>query len=206
MEDKVHEILHKIRDIALSEGITKITVTDICKKIKITKKELFTCFKNENEVVEKVLELERDSFKVIFDEFNFEGMNAIDILFIVSKEMARKYRHVTPSLTIALKHQYPEIYSDHVVKRIDFIFEKIKINLQKGISQGMYRSDFPIELVGRLYISRLIDLHNPEFFPPEKFSFQTLFEVMFENFVRSIATTEGLEYFELKQKETTFAY
>jgi len=206
MDEKVQEILYKIRDIALSEEITKITVSDICKKIKITKKELFTYFKNENEVVEKVLDLERESFKVIFDEFNFEGMNAIDILFIVSKEMARKYRHVTPSLTIALKHQYPEIYADHFKKRTDFIFEKIKINLQKGISQGMYRPDFPIELVSRLYISRLIDLHKPEFFPPEKFSFQTLFEVMFDSFVRSIATPEGLEYFEIKQRETTFVY
>ena len=206
MDEKVQEILYKIRDIALSEEITKITVSDICKKIKITKKELFTYFKNENEVVEKVLDLERESFKVIFDEFNFEGMNAIDILFIVSKEMARKYRHVTPSLTIALKHQYPEIYADHFKKRTDFIFEKIKINLQKGISQGMYRPDFPIGLVSRLYISRLIDLHKPEFFPPEKFSFQTLFEVMFDSFVRSIATPEGLEYFEIKQRETTFVY
>lgn len=206
MDDKLVEILHNIRDIALREGINKISVAEICKKLKITRKELFTHFKNENELVEKVLELERDAFKVIFDEFNFDGMNAIDILFIVSKEMARKYRSVTPALTMALKNQYSEVYSDHFKKRIDFIFDKIKINLQKGISQGMYRSDFPIELVARLYISRLIDLHNPEFFPPEKFSFQTLFEVMFENFVRSIATADGLQYFEQKQNETSLTF
>ncbi|MCK4361200.1 MAG: hypothetical protein KAV70_05605, partial [Bacteroidales bacterium] len=78
----------------------------------------------------------------------------------------------------------------------DFIFGKIKINLTKGINQGIYRDDLSIELIARLYISRLTDIHNPEFFPPEKFSFQTFFDVMFENFIRGIAKPEGIKYYE----------
>ena len=83
---------------------------------------------------------------------------------------------------------------------MDFIFSKIKINLQKGISQGIYRDDLSIELVARLYMSRLIDLHNPDFFPPEEFSFDTLFDTMFENFIRSIANEDGLKYWEKKKR------
>jgi hypothetical protein len=64
----------------------------------------------------------------------------------------------------------------------------------------MYRDDVSIELVARLYIRRLIDLHNVENFPPEDFSLSTMFEQMFENFVRSVATEDGLAYFEKKKK------
>jgi hypothetical protein len=102
-------------------------------------------------------------------------------------------------MTFDLKKYYPDIYHKHVDDRIEFIFGKIKINIEKGINQGMYRNDLSIELVARLYIRRLIDLHNPEFFPADKFSFQTLFDVMFDTFIRGIANEKGIAYYE-KQK------
>ena len=67
----------------------------------------------------------------------------------------------------------------------------------------MYRGDLSIELVARLYIRRLIDLHNPEFFPADKFSFQTLFDVMFDNFIRGIANERGIEYYEKQKHKLT---
>ena len=66
----------------------------------------------------------------------------------------------------------------------------------------MYRDDVSIELVARLYIRRLLDLHNIESFPPEAFSFDTMFNQMFERFVNTIATAEGMEYFEKKKRST----
>jgi hypothetical protein len=41
-------------------------------------------------------------------------------------------------------------------------------------------------------------------FPPEKFSFEMLFAVMFEDLVRSIAKPEGIAYFEEKIKSVKF--
>ncbi len=62
----------------------------------------------------------------------------------------------------------------------------------------MYREDLSIELAARLYISRLLDLHNDELFPPDKFSFHTLFNFMFENWIRGIARPEGIKYYEAR--------
>ncbi len=200
MNDHLKQILSKIRMLALDSGIETLTVQSICDKLGICKDELFKYINDENDLVSKVLEFERNSFKEIFDEYNFDGMNAIDILLIVSKEMAGRYYNLTPAISRSLNQRFPEIYHDHLQKRVDFIFMKIQINLQKGISQGMYRQDLSIELIARLYLSRLIDIHNEDIFPPKQFSFHTLFEVMFDSFVRSIATPEGLNYFETKMK------
>ncbi len=200
MNDQLKQLLSQIRMLALDEGIEKISVKTICDKLNICEDELYKYIEDENDLAAKVLEFERNSFKEIFDEYDFEGMNAIDILLIVSKEMASRYYNLTPAISRSLGQRFPEIYQEHLQKRIDFIFMKIQINLQKGISQGMYRTDLSIELVARLYLSRLIDIHNEDIFPPKQFSFQTLFEVMFDSFVRSIATPEGLNYFENKMK------
>lgn len=204
MNEHLLEILKAIRYAAKEKKLQDFSFDEISIKTGIPAEEILKYVSNEKELVEKILELERQKFEEIFTEHDFEGVNAIDILLTVSKEVARKFTLVSPSFTVRLKEKYPEIYQAHFDKRIEFIFGKIQINIQKGISQNMYREDLSIELIARLYISRLIDLHNPSFFPPEKFSFKTLFEVMFESFVRSIARPEGISYFEKKIKSVKF--
>ena len=197
-------IMESVRDLMKEKGVRGYRFEDIYQKINISKEEFFKYIDDEADLVKKALDFERDNFKKIFDEYDFDGVNAIDILMTVSREMSSNFKNLNPSLTFDLKKYYPEIYQEHFQQRIDFIFDQIKINITKGINQGMYREDLSIELVARLYISRLIDIHNPDFFPPERFSFSMLFEVMFENFIRSIAKTEGIKYFEEKIKAVDF--
>lgn len=177
---------------------------DICRDIGISKKKLYQFIHSKNELVEKLLELEREHFEIIFETHNFDGINAIDILLTVSREIGDRFWDISPSMTFDLKKYYPDIYLKHIEDRIEFIYQKIQINIQKGISQGIYRDDLSIELVARLYIRRLIDLHNPEFFPADKFSFQTLFDVMFDNFIRGIANEIGTEYYEKQKRKVNF--
>lgn len=194
-------LLLKVRDLSIKHGIRNLTFENISHHLSLDIQELKALVPNIQSIVEKILRYEREAFSSIFDKYNFEGINAIDILLTVSSEINSRFDELSPSLTQDLQALYPEIYQQHMESRIDFIFEKIKININKGIAQGMYRNDLSIELLSRIYISRLIDLHNPVFFPPQKFSFKLLFEVMFENFIRGIATDEGLKYYRIRIKE-----
>jgi hypothetical protein len=205
MDSTLREIIEKFRDYLFTmNGKAVISLVEISAKTNIPMEVLLNYVSGEEELVEKVLDFERHRFEEIFRIHDFEGVNAIDILLIVSKEMAEKFMDISPSVTFVLKNHFPDIYQRHFNRRRDFIYEKIQINLSKGISQGMYRDDLSIELIARLYLSRLIDLHNPDFFPPEKFSFSTIFDVMFENFIRSIATPDGLAHYENKMKNFSF--
>ena len=204
MDAKFLELLKKIRVGVKEKKISEFTFRAIEEKIGISEKELNKYVENEESLIRILLELERKKFEEIFLRHDFEGINAIDILLTVSKEVASNFVLVSPAITIHLKEKYPKIYQDHFEKRLNFIFGKIQINLTKGTNQGMYREDLSIELLGRLYLSRLIDIHNPDLFPPDKFSFETLFEVMFEDLVRSIAKPEGIAYFEKKIKSVKF--
>ncbi len=204
MDKNLLELLKKIRYSARKKKLVDFSFTEIEQKTGIKKEELKQLVKNKEELVEKILELERQKFEEIFLTHDFEGVNAIDILLIVSKEMAKYFVLISPSITMHLKEKYPKIYQDHFDKRLEFIFGKIQINITKGINQGIYRDDLSIELLARLYLSRLIDIQNPDLFPPEKYSFKMLFEVMFEDLVRSIAKPEGIAYFEKKIKSVKF--
>lgn len=195
MEENLKYIMEGARDLSFTYGIRRMSLDEICVKLSISKGECRKYFKTKLDFIEKVLEFERNRFKSIFDEYDFEGVNAIDILLTVSKEMALRFKDINPSLTFELKKYYPVLYQHHLKTRQDFIFGKIKINLNKGINQGIYREDLSIELIARLYISRLNDMHNPDFFPPEEFSFQTLFDFMVDNLIRGIANEKGIEHY-----------
>jgi len=203
-EDRI-ELLQTIRNIANKKGIAEITLEKLHNINEIPHDILSKYYLKDEDLVTDILADERKKFEVIFIDHDFEGYyDAIDILFTVSKEMAGKFFSLSPSVTHQWKDVYPEVYQDHIQKRIDFIYMKINVNLQKGITSGLYRNDVSTELVARRYISRLLDLHDPDNFPPEDFSFIKLFEQMFDSFVKSIATEEGLTHYEKKKKSTKF--
>ncbi len=204
MEITLVNILERVRELFYKYGVRSVSIDDICRDLGISKKKLYQFVKGKNELVEKLLELERQHFEAIFDRNNFDGVNSIDVLLTVSRELGERFWDISPSMTFDLKKYYPDIYHRHVEERVESIQEKITQNIRKGISNGMYRDDLSIELVARLYIRRLLDLHNPDFFPADKFSFQTLFDVMFDNFIRGISNQRGIDYYEKQKKKVNF--
>lgn len=204
MKGELVNILKEVRTILIKDGVHHLKLKSIADETSYSLDQLKQYFKDDVDLIAQLLEFERHAFKEIFDKNDFEGVNAIDIMMFVGKELSEKYDYITPSYSSDIKKHYPKVYEKHFLRRTDFIFEKIRINLTKGINQGMYRSDLSIELISRLYISRLWDIHNEDFFPPEKFSFDTLYEFMFDNLIRSIATDEGLKYYKQKIKKADF--
>ncbi|MFK5855168.1 MAG: hypothetical protein QM503_03480 [Bacteroidota bacterium] len=201
MTEKLSLLVDRIRALANEKGIDAITLEKLGENPDFSNEILSEYFKNNEALAEYVLENERNKFEVIFVDHDFDGyFDAIDILFTVSKEMAGKFYNLSPSITYDYLNIYPKVYEEHLKKRIDFIFMKIQVNLQKGIQEGLYRDDVSIELVARRYISRLLDLHDPTNFPPEEFSFTTLFMQMFDSFVQSIATDKGIKHYNEKRK------
>lgn len=147
-----------------------------------------------DELVECLLEYELEKISDIIAGTN-GNTNAIDAMLLVSKKVAEKFEEIFPSVSPQLKVLYPTAWQRQFEKRLDFISGSIRRNLNSGIAQGLYRSDLSTELIARLYLARIIDIHNPELFPPETFSFEVLFAQAFESLIRSIATPEGLAYF-----------
>jgi len=203
MTEEQKLLLNSIRELANKEGIEEIAIEKLRVNPDFSSSLLDKYYADEKNLVRDILTEERKMFEVIFEDHNFDGYNdAIDILFTVVKEMASKFYNLSPSVTLQYKDIYPEIYQHHLDERADFIFRKIQVNLQKGIYEGMYRDDVSIELVARRYISRLMDLQDPDTFPVENFSINTMFIHMFESFVESIATEKGMAYFAEKKKKT----
>jgi hypothetical protein len=193
-------LVEDVRKLLSGYKSNEFTFKNLANDLKMPVKKLKLAFGTESGLVEEILNFEQQNLENIFSDLDFKGTNAVDGLLIVSKEINDKLANIFPSITFDLRSRFPEVRQKFVEKRISFVNAKIKSNFELGMQQGMYRPDLSAELVSRIYISRLIDLHNPDFFPNETISFSVLFDVMFDTFIRGIVTDEGKNYYEKKIK------
>ena len=83
-------------------------------------------------------------------------------------------------------------------------YEGIVMNLERGMKEGLYRSDLSIEVIARLYIQKIEQMHDKEFLQHMEFSHECIFEIMFENHIRGIANQKGIEVFEKEKENLNF--
>ena len=191
-------LVENVRKLLSGYKSNEFTFQNLATKLDMPVETLINTFGSESGLVAEILDYEQQNLENVFSEFDFSGVNAIDSLLYVSKEISNKFVDILPSITFDLRTVFPEVRQKFVEKRISFVNAKIKSNFEQGMKQGMYRHDLSAELVSRLYISRLIDLHNPDFFPNETISFSVLFDVMFDTFIRGICTEKGKNYYRKK--------
>lgn len=199
MSEKKLQLAEKLRTYIARYGINNFNEENLT-KVGLSLTELKEHFTGREDIVETILTHERKCFEEIFNEYNFDGWNAIDILLIVSNEINERFFNVTPSVTMALAKTFPEIYEKHKNLRSDFIYDKIKINIEKGMQQGMYKKDVSSEMLARMFIAKLNDIHNPDIYPPEGFTFNTIFSNLIDNLVKAITNEEGKAYYKQRKQ------
>lgn len=200
MRDSIFPLVEDVRRLLSGYKSDEFTFQNLARDLDLPIDILISAFGNESGLVEEILNYEQQNLENIFSEFDFTDSNAISGLLSVSREISNKFVGILPSITFDLRTKFPEVRQKFVEKRISFVSTKIKSNFEQGMHQGMYRPDLSAELVSRIYISRLIDLHNPDFFPNETISFSVLFDVMFDTFIRGVCTDDGKAYYEKKIK------
>jgi hypothetical protein len=150
--DELTSLIETIRKIVLTDGVEEVKLERLRKNPAIQNDKLDKYFENDKKLAESIFENDKNHFEVIFQEKNFETNNAIDNLFTVSEVIAKNFNYLSPSIYHYYQEKYPDVYQSYFDKRSDLVFEKIKINLNRGIWQGYYRDDLGIELVARGYI------------------------------------------------------
>lgn len=200
MDDKMNMILDTTESLFKRYGIRSISMEDISKELGMSKKTLYQFVENKPDLIEKFLQhmLRKSNACIIEDSIS---MNAIDILLQVSIKVSKEIEDVNPVIAFDLEKFYPALYRSFVMAKREHVYLKIKENLEQGATEGLYRTDIDFDLVAKLYVQKLIDIHNPDFLSSVDFNVEKVFQVMFDNHIRGISNITGLNYYEKKKLE-----
>ena len=196
------EILEKAAEMFLNYGFKSVTMDDIANEMGISKKTIYQHFSNKNELVEattlRMFHLISEGIDLICEN----NINAIEELFEIKNFVMQYLKDEKTSPMFQLQKYFPKTYKTLHEKEYCKMQECVNSNLEKGIREGLYRSDINIDFVGRIYYANVHLIKEKNNFEDAGFTIRQLEEFYLEYHVRAICTPKGLSVLENILKST----
>lgn len=189
MKDK---IVQKATELFLKLGFKSVTMDDLATEMAISKKTIYTHFKNKTALVRECAFSVLNSITAGIDQICAQDINPIEELFQIKKFIMQKLEEDQTSAQFQLQKYYPEISKKIHQNQLEKMLEWIRTNINNGIEQGLYRKNLDSDFIGRLYFMGLTGIQDQNLFPIKKFSSKYRTEEFLEYHLRGIVTPEGL--------------
>lgn len=198
MEEKENVILEQVLKIFMRYGIRSVTMDDISRELKISKKTLYKFVTDKSDLVTKTVKLDLERDEKVVNEFAEKATDALDELLMVMKYFGEKVQGIHPSIHFDLEKYYPEAWELFNSHKKTFHLECVIRNLKRGINEGLYRDNLNAEIIAIIHISRVDLFFDGEVFPPSRFNFGEVFLEMFRYHIKGISTDKGIKLFNEK--------
>lgn len=180
----------------LKYGVKSVTMDDVAKNLGVSKKTLYQYVSNKVELIDKCLIFYFEQHMQDIDMIIKTTSNPIDELLSIDKNVCQEANKRNPSLFFEIQKYYPAIYKKLMQLNGKYVYQTLLKNLELGIQMGLYRDDMDVEIIARLYVSRIDNLIDTDLFPHDKFDFKELVDQNFKYHLRGIVSRKGLDYLE----------
>lgn len=192
METRVR-ILLKANELFNRFGFRRVTMDEIALKTGMSKKTIYQSFENKDEIVNAIVEqhLSNSTCQCIANVASAE--NAVHEVFLNVEMVQKMTEEMNPGLFEDLEKYYPSVFEKIYRHKHDFIAEKIKTNLEKGIREGLYRDDINTDVLTKLRIETMFIPFNQQLFPYGKYRIYDVEIEIIDHFLHGVATPKGLK-------------
>ncbi len=187
------KILHKAGDMFLSLGFKSVTMDDIANEMGISKKTIYTHFKNKTQLIEAVTFTLFDTICDGIDCICEASNNPIEELYDIKMFVMNHLKNEKASPQHQLKKYYPQIYDILRMKQFEKMHESVQESLEKGVHTGLFRQSIDVGFISRMYFNGMTGIKDETIFPRSEFSSEYLMESYLEYHLRAIVTEKGLE-------------
>ncbi|MFA5850096.1 MAG: TetR/AcrR family transcriptional regulator [Bacteroidales bacterium] len=138
----------------------RLTMDDIANELKLTKKTLYNNFTCKDDLMRTVMQhvLEDIEFKINI-ALN-QGKNAIEALYLTSSMMNKSLEEIGPLLLSDSSTYLPDLKLLDHTNRMSFYSRIIFENLERGLSESLYREDINKELTTLFFTSAMAKIYS----------------------------------------------
>lgn len=201
MEDMQERILEQSMDMFFRYGIRSVTMDDVAKEMGISKKTLYKFFSNKADLVAQGVKWKFNQVSSVMKSFGQNSANAIDELFAIDAYFDEMMRQNHPAIMFQLSKYYPKAYKWLDQNKAKLVIEMTRLNIKKGIDQGLYKPDLNIEYISYIYMAHTNIMEEGSGVPEEICHSAEFHRHHLHYHIRGIASQKGLEY--LNQKLST---
>jgi len=198
MDERKEEILTRTLELFSKRGIKSLNMTNISSLQHISKKTLYSFFKDKNDLVCSCMSYELARSSTEIEKITHKKLNAIDVSYQISQFVINQLTDMNPTLFIELEAFHPEalkLFKDH---QQECIAVTIRGNIEKGINEELYRPGLNIEIVTGIYMTLMYNLISDRLMNNKKFSFSELYMEFFKYHIHGISSEKGQSYLKSK--------
>jgi len=190
--------LKRVEDLFLRYGIKSITMDDVARELGISKKTLYQFVDNKDDLVNQVLERHISEEKELCYQMFAEAANAIEQLFFVMEANAQQMQQMKANIIYDLQKYHRDAWEKMRGFQRGFLYDIVRSNLERGVREALYRSDFDIDIVAKLHITTSFQLFDEDIFPPTNYAKETLFREYLLHYLYGIVSEKGLQLLKAK--------
>lgn len=194
MDANVKErVIKTAANLFVRHGIKAITMDYIAGQMGMSKRTLYENFKDKDSLLLSCIQYLDEEGKKEVDEIKKKSTNSIEFFLLMYQSELQKLRLANQNFFSDLKKYHPSVSAYYEADK-----EKSKENfillLERGIYEGYIREDLNMEIITFLLGAQLEMLIKSDSIDLNKYSFMEVFETIFMNFVRGIATSKGVAF------------
>ncbi len=174
-------------------GIRHVTMDDIANNLGISKRTLYEVFKDKNELLNTCMKRLEQMQDENHRKLTAECSNTLEVMIRTMQEGLKYMDLINPVFFSDLKKYYPMVWEEKQREHTTKGLNKIHTQLRKGINEGLFRKDFDIKIVAKLFHEQMNLIGDDNIFPKDEYNFQDIFKNLVINFVRGISTRKGSE-------------
>ncbi|MEE2802080.1 MAG: TetR/AcrR family transcriptional regulator [Bacteroidota bacterium] len=186
------QIIKKSLEMFLTLGFKSVTMDDIAAKLGMSKKTLYTHFKNKQELVAHaslhMCNTIYDGVDHIIEQYEDKP---IEELYAVKRFVMEEMKGDQTSSIHQLQRYYPEAYKPVHDIKFHYMDSCIKKNVNNGIKLGVYRNNVNPDFIARIYFIGMQGIKDISIFPTNEFPVNDLYDDYLEYHLRGILTPKG---------------
>ncbi len=149
MDEKLKTILEKTAEMFITLGIKSVSMDDIAAELSISKKTLYKYVSDKTDLVQKTFYYKFENKKQEIVAMAEKSANAIEEVLMIFEMIVNMTKNFNPNLEHDLKKYYRPISEKFINHRLEHTFTVTKRNLERGISEGIYRKDIDAETIAK---------------------------------------------------------
>ena len=185
------KILSDSKMLFMRYGIKSITMDDIAKHMGMSKKTIYQYVSNKEELLNKILTDHTAAETDAIHQIHQMAKDAIDEMIMIAKYVIKQLKGLSPNTIYDLQKYYQKSFKVWEAFHHEVVFNIVKSNIERGMSEGLYRSDLNARFISKVYIETTKLLTDEVTFPLFDKHFDDLYKQFIKYHIRGIVSDKG---------------
>jgi len=185
-------------------GIKSVTMFDISRESGVSKKTVYEHFRDKEDLVNEGMSFLLNGHMEQFKDFRQHSANAIEELIKELEYMELLGKTVNPVMLYEIQKYHADIWKSVESFKKDCVLGFISDNLQRGVKEGLYRSDLKMDIIARMRQLQVEAVFDHVQYPAAQYNMHEVMTELMHHFILGIATLNGRKiaagYIQLKDE------